>query len=96
MARVSWENPGLPATIALPRRGTELTPAITTTSTPLPMRVLTLFEVARELVAKGVAMSAEKNALVRSWYPGGVPEDQLDALQARLTVRAGLRVVGSN
>ena len=57
------------------------------------VRVLTLFEVARDLSAKGVAMTAEKNAQVRSWYPGGVPEDQLDDLLARLTVRAGLRMV---
>jgi hypothetical protein len=31
---------------------------------------------------------------LRAWHPDGVPEDQLDALQQRLTVRAGLRVVG--
>lgn len=83
----------LPAAAVLPRRGTELTPSITTSSTPLPVRVLTLFEVARELNAKGVAMTAEKNAQVRSWYPDGVPEDQIEDLQARLTVRAGLRMV---
>ena len=83
----------LPAAAVLPRRGTELAPAVTTSSTPLPVRVLTLFEVARELSAKGVAMNAEKNTQVRAWYPDGVPEDQLDDLQARLTVRAGLRMV---
>lgn len=83
----------LPAAAVLPRRGTEMTPSITTSSTPLPVRVLTLFEVARELNAKGVAMTAEKNAQVRGWYPDGVPEDQIEDLQARLSVRAGLRMV---
>lgn len=77
----------------MPRRGTELAPNITTASTPLPVRMLTLFEVARELTAKGVVMNAEKNAQVRNWYPDGVPEDQLADLQARLSVRAGLRMV---
>lgn len=77
----------------MPRRGTELAPSITTSSTPLPVRVLSLFEVARDLSADGVVMTAEKHAQVRSWYPDGVPEDQLADLQARLTVRAGLRMV---
>ena len=77
----------------LPRRGTELAPNVTTSSTPAAMRVLTLFEAAAELGRSGVAMTGERNALVRSWYPDGVPEDQLEALQARLTVRAGLRMV---
>ena len=83
----------LPAATMLPRRGTDLQTAVTTTSTPLPVRVLTLFEAAASLSAKGIAMNAEKNALVRGWFPDGVPEDQLEDLQARLTVRATLRVV---
>jgi hypothetical protein len=41
----------------------------------------------------GTAMNRERNAQVAAWYPDGVPEDQLEALQARLTVRAGLRMV---
>ena len=77
----------------LPRRGFDMVPAVTTRSTPLPVRVLTLFEVAAQLSAKGVAMNAEKNAQVRAWYADGVPEDQLEDLQARLSVRAGLRMV---
>lgn len=77
----------------LPKRGAELVAAVTTRSTPLPVRVLTLFEVAAQLSSKGVAMDREKNAQVRAWYADGVPEDQLEDLQARLSVRAGLRMV---
>ena len=77
----------------MPRRGTDLQPAVTTSSTAMPSRVLSLFEVAAWLADKGVAMTAERNAQVRAWYDAGVPEDQLDALQARLSVRAGLRIV---
>ena len=77
----------------MPRRGTAMVPSITTSLTPLPVRQLTLFEVAGLLAKKGVTMTAEKNAQVRSWFPDGVPEDQLDDLQARLTVRASLRMV---
>lgn len=51
------------------------------------------FELARALADLGIEMSREKNALVASLYPGGVPESELPALQARLTVRQGLRVV---
>lgn len=77
----------------MPRRGTDLQPAVTTSSTAMPSRVLSLFEVAAWLADKGVAMTAERNAQVRAWYDAGVPEDELDALQARLSVRAGLRIV---
>lgn len=56
---------------------------------------LSYFEAARELVKEGVAMSPELLATLKSLHPeGGVPEDQIKALAARLTVRAGLRVVG--
>ncbi len=75
----------------LPRRGTELQPTAVTQAAPA--RVLTLFEVAAELARRGVAMSAERNAQVRGWYPDGVAEDELDALQVRLETRATLRVV---
>lgn len=83
----------MPDVHLLARRGTDLVPTVTTTRTAAPARVLSLFEVAAELARRGVAMSADRNAQVRTWHPDGVPEDQLDALQARLTVRAGLRVV---
>jgi len=38
-------------------------------------------------------MSRESSAQLRAWYPDGVPEDQLDEVRNRLTVRSGLRVV---
>ncbi|MBB4845012.1 transposase InsO family protein [Paucibacter oligotrophus] len=75
----------------LPRRGTELRPAVVTQAAPA--RVLSHFEVAAELARRGTQLSAERHALIRAWHPDGVPEDQLDALADRLTVRAGLRVV---
>ncbi|NMM75370.1 integrase [Rhodococcus sp. SRB_17] len=77
----------------MPRRGTDLAPAITTSHTPLPARLLSPFEASAALVRLGVTMSRETSAQVRAWYPEGVPEDQLQDLQARLTVRSGLRVV---
>lgn len=77
----------------LVQRGTALVPAITTTSTPQPVRVLTIFEVCAWLATNGVAMSREKNAQVCAWHPEGVPEDQMKALAAKLSVRAGLRVI---
>ena len=57
-------------------------------------RLLTHFEAARELKALGVDMNSERVTQLRAWHPEGVPEDQLATLQHRLTVRAGLRVVG--
>lgn len=77
----------------LPRRGTDLAPSITTSRTAAPARVLTPFEASAELVRLGITMNRETSAQVRAWYPDGVPEDQLQDLQARLTVRSGLRVV---
>lgn len=76
----------------LPRRGTTLD--VATRTAAAPERTRTLFETAAELARRGIAMDAEKNRLVAQWYPDGVPESALDDLQARLTVRAGLRVVG--
>lgn len=57
-------------------------------------RLLTHYEAARDLKALGVAMNEERVSQLRAWHPEGVPEDQLATLQHRLTVRAGLRVVG--
>lgn len=82
----------LPKVTALPRRGTALQTGASVAQAAA--RVLTLFEVAGELARRGTAMTAERNAQVRAWYPDGVPEDEIEALQARLAVRAGLRVVG--
>jgi len=81
----------LPTT--LPKRGTDLVPAVTTSSTPLPVRTLTQFEAAQALVAMGLELNSELVSTLRSLYPDGVPENELEALQARLTVRTGLRVV---
>lgn len=81
----------LPAVATLPRRGTPLATGVATQAAPA--RVLTGFEAAAELRRMGVEMDREKTAQLRAWYPDGVPEDQLQALQERLTVRAGLRVV---
>ena len=77
----------------MPRRGTDLAPTTTTSSTALPARVLTQFEAAADLRGKGLEMTREMVTSLRTWYPNGVPEAELDDLQARLTVRTGLRVV---
>jgi len=77
----------------MPKRGDELVTKVTTTSTPLPVRTLTTFEAAQALVARGMTMNAELVTTLRSLHPDGVPEDLLDDLQARMTVRTGLRMV---
>lgn len=76
----------------MPRRGTELVTSLKTAATPA--RVLTGFEAATELVRLGTQMTRERSAQIAAWYPDGVPEEELADLQNRLTVRAGLRVVG--
>lgn len=78
----------------LDKRGEAMALLATSVSTPAPVRQLTHFEAARALAQLGVAMSAELVATLKSLHPEGVPETELPALQARLTVRAGLRVVG--
>ena len=75
----------------LPRRGTDLQTTVSTQKAPA--RVLNTFEAAAELVRMGVTMTRETSAQVRAWYPDGIPEDELQDLQARITVRSGLRVV---
>ena len=75
----------------LPRRGTALEVA---GAAVVPETILNHFEAARALASKGVAMDAEKNRQVATWYPDGVPESEVDAVVQRLSVRAGLRVVG--
>lgn len=75
----------------LPKRGTELLPTAATAKAPA--RVLSLFEASTLLANRGLVMAGENNVRLRAWHPDGVPEDELDALQARLTVRAGLRMV---
>lgn len=75
----------------LPRRGTEL---VVGAGAVVAERTYTLFETAAELARLGVAMDADKNRLVATWFPDGVPESEIAGLQHRLTVRAGLKVVG--
>ena len=76
----------------LPRRGTAMDIAAVATR---PERIFTLFETATELSRQGLAMDADKNRQVAAWHPDGVPEGELLALAQRLTVRAGLKVVGA-
>jgi hypothetical protein len=75
----------------LPRRGTELSIGVQVAQAA--PRLLNHFEAARELVAKGVAMSPQLLGTLKGLHPDGVPDDQIDALAQRLTVRAGLRVI---
>ena len=84
----------VPDVALLPRRGVELATKLRTTSAP--ERLLTVFEAATALVDAGVEMTRDKRAQIAAWHPDGVPEGELDALQARLMVRAGLRVVGGD
>lgn len=77
----------------LAKRGADLVVQATTSTTQAPARVLTLFEVGQWLTTQGTAMDRDVYEKLRAWHPDGVPEDQLQALQDRLSVRAGLRVV---
>ncbi len=76
----------------IPRRGTALQ-AGARVAQAAP-ELLTHFEAAKALAARGVPMSPELVGSLKSLHPDGVPEAELDALVARLTVRASLRVVG--
>lgn len=75
----------------LPRRGTGLQVGVTAAT---PTLILTHFEAATELLRRGVSLDVEKNRQIASLYPDGVPETDIDNLAQRLSVRAGLRVVG--
>ena len=57
------------------------------------VRQFTQFEAAAELRRRGLTLTREMTASLRALYPGTVPEDELDTLQDRLTVRSTLRVV---
>lgn len=80
----------LPAVTFLPRRGTELQTAVETQKS---IPVLPVFEAAKALRSMGMEMDREKASQLRAWYPDGVPEDQLQAVYDRLTMRGQLRVV---
>ncbi|MBK7314941.1 hypothetical protein [Candidatus Aalborgicola defluviihabitans] len=79
--------------IPLIQRGTPMVPMVTTTSTPLPVQTLTTFEVAQALMARGMKLTPDMSSTLMEIYSGGILEDQLDGVYARLTVRTGLRVV---
>ena len=76
----------------IPKRGTELVTNVTTSSTATA-RVLNAFETAKALQGMGMSMDREKSSQLRAWYPEGVPEDELQAVYDRLTMRGQLRVV---
>ena len=76
----------------MPKAGVDMVTSTTTRITPMPVRVLNQFEAAAALTRMGVAPSPDRTKALMA-YEDGVPEDQLEALKARLTVRAGLRVV---
>lgn len=80
-----------PARTWLPKAGTQL--VSTTTVGVAPAVVLSHFAASRAMVGRGVDMTRELMATLRRDWPDGVPETELDALHARLTVRAGLKVV---
>jgi hypothetical protein len=80
-----------PARTWLPKAGTQL--VSTTTVGVAPAVVLSHFAASRAMVGRGVDMTRELMAALRRDWPDGVPETELDALHARLTVRAGLKVV---
>lgn len=75
----------------LPRRGTALEPGVRVTQAA--PEVLPVFKAAQAMAARGVPMSSELVATIRHLHPEGVPEDELDALAARLQTRSGLRLV---
>jgi transposase InsO family protein len=78
----------------MPRRGIELEVAVKLAQQQ--ERILTHYQAAAELVRLGVAMDKEKNRLVSTLYPEGVPESEISNLQARLTVRSSLRLVNGD
>lgn len=65
------------------------------TRVELPAVLLPHFAAAQRLGAEhGVHMTPELVATLKALHADGVPEGELPAIAARLTVRAGLRVVG--
>ncbi|GBL46241.1 phage transposase [Sulfuriferula multivorans] len=69
----------------LPKRSTEL--AINRPVFVAPL--LTHTQAALRLVRSGVAMSPERNALLRQWYADGIPEDELNMIALRLNEQDG-------
>jgi len=81
----------------VPKSGVALEVGTVTTSTPKVAVTLNAFEVNRWLAANGVVINSDTNAqLIKECAPygkDGVPETDLEAIKARLTVRSSLRVV---
>lgn len=78
----------------IPKRGNELEVATTTVSTPKPKRMLTAFEAAQTMASRGITMTAQIAAHIKSKCSDeGIAEEDLDALYHSLTVRSSLRVV---
>lgn len=73
----------------LPRKGTEMG----ITSPRIEEKPWTHTKVAMELVKRGLTMTAEHRRAIAQWYPDGVPEAEIEALQARLQARPNLRAV---
>lgn len=73
----------------LPRQGT----ASNVASPRIEEKPWTHTKAAIEMAKRGLAMTPELNRAIAQWYPDGVPESQLDALQARLQTRPTLRAV---
>lgn len=87
---IAQENERLPVPMPKAAVPLELTAHAPSTA---PMRVLNLFEAAKELLNRGVRMDGAVHALVRQQHPDGVPECELDALAQRLKTRGTLQVV---
>lgn len=80
------------ATVAtyMGRQGTDMDVA----SPRVEAKPWTHTKAAMALHRRGVVMNAERNRLIKQWYPDGVPETEIDNLQQRLTApRPNLRAV---
>lgn len=73
----------------LPRHGT----ASTVASPRIEEKAWTHTKAAIEMAKRGLEMTPALNGAIAQWYPDGVPESELDALQARLQTRPTLRAV---
>jgi hypothetical protein len=75
----------------LPRAGT----ASTVASPRVEEKPWSHTKAAMAMANRGVAMTPDLNRAIAQWYPDGVPESDLDALQSRLQARPNLRAVGN-
>jgi hypothetical protein len=75
----------------LPRAGT----ASTVASPRVEEKPWSHTKAAMAMAQRGVTMTPELNRAIAQWYPDGVPESEIDALQTRLQARPNLRAVGN-